>query len=281
MRPSLLLLFLLILSSHIIAQNGLKEDLTYEVNYTSLFGNSNSDTTIDNIVIPLTKKFTLLIDSLPDHVSLKSVSYMPENTQPGISMQGANNRYGPFSLANLSIIALKLSFVMGDSSVKTAMLKFVNESSEGDTTVKTPNFLAVSFIKSIAGTEVRDELMDIFIKINYGDKKRFFSMFGADAGINSKDSGSNSLMRLNEAVANMNYTIFRHRYSGARRDSAIIKVNRRKYSDIHNSEDLLDKGKSDWQKAQRKRYRRYTDSTDNIDLLKRVGFIGGGLKVFY
>jgi len=272
MRPSLLLLFLLILSSHIIAQSGLKEDLIYQVNYTSFFGSSVSDTTVGNIVIPLTKKFNLHVDTTG--ARLKSVSYMPENTQPGILLLDTTNNYGPFSMANLSVIVLKLSFTAHDGSEKNLILKFISENSEGDTSIKTPSFLAVSFIKSIAGTEVRDELMDIFAKINYGDKKRVFSMFGADAGINSqpKDSGSNSLMRLNEAVANINFTIVRHTHARNRRDTAMTRVSP-SYLDVKKRKDLTS--------AEKRKYDRYIDSADNIDLLKRVGFIGGGLKVFY
>ncbi len=276
-------ILLLVFSSFVFITKaqGVAEKLVYTIDYASAFPAGN--TTVNAPVsIPLDKEFYLAMNLPAAAAPTVSVSYMPENNSPGVVVSAnANGQYGPFSLKNLTVIGFTIKFTSGGTD-KTLSLKFVKEQSEGDTTLKTPNFLVISFIKSIAGSEIRDELLDLFVKVNYGKNKRTFSMFGADAGINASPSDSaNSLLRLNEAIANINFTIIRNKYARYKRDSAVYKVNSAKYPTITDRDLLIDTGKTNWTDREKKRYKRYLDSTDNIDMLKRVAFFGGGLKVFY
>lgn len=75
-------------------------------------------------------------------------------------------------------------------------------------TFKNSSFVAFSLIKTIAGSVPQDELLDIFMKINYGRNNRFFSLVGADAGIVSSKDTAQHVFKLNEAIANFNVAFY-------------------------------------------------------------------------
>ncbi len=80
----------------------------------------------------------------------------------------------------------------------------------GDDSLHNSNFFVGSFVKSIAGNTIpNNELLDLFLKLNFGKKKRFFSLMGVEAGLSAVTKSSNSEpFRINEAMVNMNWAFF-------------------------------------------------------------------------
>ncbi len=138
-------------------------------------------------------------------------------------------------------------------------LTFINDND----TSRNTNLLIGSLIKSLAGARPQDELIDLFIKLNYGKQKRFFSLLGADAGIGSnKDTSTSSgLFRINEAIANFNYAF----YNG--RKFKLLK--------LHNRNDNKARGDTIRLNDSLK-----IENLKRFDDLKRTAFLGAGLKIF-
>ncbi len=87
---------------------------------------------------------------------------------------------------------------------------FANATIMGDDTLHNSNFFVGSFVKSIAGNTIpNNELLDLFLKLNFGKSKRFFSLMGVEAGLSAVTKGTNSEpFRINEAMVNMNWAFF-------------------------------------------------------------------------
>lgn len=101
-----------------------------------------------------------------------------------------------------------------DANTKTevSVISFVTEQNYPGDTLRTANFFVGSFVKSIAGNNIpENELLDLFVKLNYGKNKRTFSFIGAEAGVgalNKNSTANNGVFRINEATANLNYAFY-------------------------------------------------------------------------
>lgn len=97
-----------------------------------------------------------------------------------------------------------------DSTKMYVVTFFSNATIMGDDTLHNSNFFVGSFVKSIAGNTIpNNELLDLFLKLNFGKAKRFFSIMGVEAGLSAVTKGTNSEpFRLNEAMVNMNWAFF-------------------------------------------------------------------------
>jgi hypothetical protein len=105
-------------------------------------------------------------------------------------------------------------------------------------------------------------LLDLFLKLNYGKQKRFFSLIGADAGIGSnRDSSETGLFRINEAVANFNYAFYGGKtYKPIKLRNAKGNIARADTLALNDSLKIA--------------------NVKRFDALKRTAFVGGGLKIF-
>lgn len=121
-----------------------------------------------------------------------------------------------------------------------------------DDSLQNSDFFVGSLIKSLAGARPVDEFIDLFIKISYGQQKRTFSLFGADAGLGSNrdsSSGTTGLFRINEAMANVNYAVYLRPPHLAAKGARLTLSQKR-------------------------------ENLRSFDSLYRTGFIGAGLKIF-
>lgn len=127
---------------------------------------------------------------------------------------------------------------------------FANATIIGDDTLHNSNFFVGSFVKSIAGNSIpNNELLDLFLKLNFGKTKRFFSLMGVEAGLSAVTNQANSQpFRINEAMTNMNWAFF----GGGKAINSLYKTGNNKKHKI-----------------------KYWN-----DSLKRTGFLGAGLKIF-
>jgi hypothetical protein len=197
-------------------------------------------------------------------IQMAEISYkdtLDRNVKDTVSLSRLNEFVTTSKITHYSIVPVLIQpaeneLRLGDS--KTYTLVFINSIDS----LRNSNLLLGALIKSLAGARPTDELLDVFIKLNYGKQKRFFSLLGADAGIGSnQDTTRTGLFRINEAVANFNFAFYGGKTykttkpgkndSNVRR-AAIIKEN-----------DSLKK-----------------ENVKRFDNLKRTAFAGAGLKIF-
>lgn len=204
-------------------------------------------------------------DTIIDNESIKT-DYFKKLKSQGISS---------YSIQSFSIPQAIEELKLGDSTADYTVV-FVN----GSEVIKNSNLLVTSLIKSLAGARPQDELVDIFLKLNYTREKKWFSLIGADAGIGSNNdttkSDATGLFRINEAIANFNYAFY----------------NRKLYKPLALADSLVAQralGSNLTPAMQKLMFRaeklKIIDSlkkenTRRFDDLKRTGFVGAGLKIF-
>lgn len=277
--------------------NKTKETQLFEINVKDLLkGDGTKPINITSSATP-NKQFKIKLNELKDDtgkvVTVSSIFMYVNNQTTSTDLTENGFDSNTFNIDHLFLIRFEVKF----KEVKHVLnLHFIPEATGGDTSIKTPSFLVVSFIKTLAGSEVRDELIDIFLKINYGRRKRTFSMFGVDAGINASNNSndttikrSTSLLRLNEAMVNFNTVLFTQKLYY--KNQIIRDINRERiyvYADTGTSKKeaeeslrLYPYSRKDWKKKDRINYREHIRDSASVDKLKRVAYMGAGLKVFY
>ena len=166
------------------------------------------------------------------------------------------NKISKYGVETINIQPAENELNLGASNDYTIV--FINRTDS----LRNSNLLIGALIKSLAGARPQDELLDLFLKLNYGKQKRFFSLIGADAGIGSnRDSSETGLFRINEAVANFNYAF----YGG--KTYKPIK--------LRNAKDNIARAGTLALNDSLK-----TANVKKFDALKRTAFVGGGLKIF-
>jgi hypothetical protein len=166
------------------------------------------------------------------------------------------NKISKYAVETINIQPAENELNLGASSDYTIV--FINRTDS----LRNSNLLIGALIKSLAGARPQDELLDIFLKLNYGKQKRFFSLIGADAGIGSnRDSSETGLFRINEAVANFNYAFYGGKtYKPIKLRNAKDNMARADTLALNDSLKIA--------------------NVKRFDALKRTAFVGGGLKIF-
>ncbi|MBV9987436.1 MAG: hypothetical protein JO301_07135 [Chitinophagaceae bacterium] len=234
-----------------------------------------------------TDLFKIRLKPLPDDKIVTAI-FLAGNEVPFDSAKS-------YSLGDMAFILLRVTATNAVTNAGPDILevKFIREADNGDQLKRNSSFIAASFVKSIAGSNIpSNELLDIFIKVNLGTQKKWFALMGADAGLgassqpDSPSSKNNS--RLNEAMANINYAVFRKKH---------LKLPW-KCDDIF-KEKIKDPAKQEAQSATdymnkfdeaNKAYNACMEKRDSLsqvnsrffdNRLSRTAFAGFGLKVFY
>jgi hypothetical protein len=200
-------------------------------------------------------------------VQMAEVSYQNEsnaNVSDTVMLSNLNefitsNKIGNYSVKPVTIQPAENQLVFGDS--KDFTILFLNRTDS----LKNSNLLIGALIKTLAGARPQDELIDLFIKLNYGKQKRFFSLMGADAGIGSnRDTAEETgLFRINEAIVNFNYAF----YSKKLYKTQKVEHTRPRFNS--------DRAKAFFLNDSLK-----TRNVKRLDSLKRTAFMGAGLKIF-
>jgi hypothetical protein len=226
---------------------------------------SNNQFTIDEF-----NSITLKIDlakrefAKAKAIQMAEISYknkLDKNVKDTVSLSRLNEfvttkEITSYSVASVLIQPAENELSLGDS--KTYTIVFINSIDS----LRNSNLLVGALIKSLAGARPSDELLDVFIKLNYGKQKRFFSLMGADAGIGSnQDSTKTGLFRINEAIANFNFAF----YGGK-----TYKTSKPGRNDSNAKRAAILK-ENDSLKA---------ENVKRFDKLKRTAFAGAGLKIF-
>jgi hypothetical protein len=197
-------------------------------------------------------------------IKMAEVSYTDSMGRPAkdtVSLNRINdfittNKISKYAVETINIQPAENELNLGASSDYTIV--FINRTDS----LRNSNLLIGALIKSLAGARPQDELLDIFLKLNYGKQKRFFSLIGADAGIGSnRDSSETGLFRINEAVANFNYAFYGGKtYKPIKLKNAKDNIARADTLALNDSLKIA--------------------NVKRFDALKRTAFIGGGLKIF-
>jgi hypothetical protein len=197
-------------------------------------------------------------------IKMAEVSYTDSMGRPAkdtVSLNRINdfittNKISKYAVETINIQPAENELNLGASSDYTIV--FINRTDS----LRNSNLLIGALIKSLAGARPQDELLDIFLKLNYGKQKRFFSLIGADAGIGSnRDSSETGLFRINEAVANFNYAFYGGKtYKPIKLRNAKGNIARADTLALNDSLKIA--------------------NVKRFDALKRTAFVGGGLKIF-
>jgi hypothetical protein len=197
-------------------------------------------------------------------IKMAEVSYTDSMGRPAkdtVSLNRVNdfittNKISKYAVETINIQPAENELNPGASSDYTIV--FINRTDS----LRNSNLLIGALIKSLAGARPQDELLDIFLKLNYGKQKRFFSLIGADAGIGSnRDSSETGLFRINEAVANFNYAFYGGKtYKPIKLRNAKDNMARADTLALNDSLKIA--------------------NVKRFDALKRTAFVGGGLKIF-
>jgi len=196
------------------------------------------------------------------------------------------NKIDTLNSASPVIVPLSNTVPVISDSITTYNVVFINAIDVEGRSLRNSNLIIGALIKTLAGARPEDELIDLFVKLNYGKQKRFFSLLGADVGIGSaKDStDSTGLFRINEASANFNWALYRNL---PYKTMTIKKIKQKVKAEVDAAKNDTSRDPFLVEARARDKYFKLNDSLKKLNVayvdsnLRRTAFIGGGLKIFH